>query len=635
MLKRILSMFAAFVLLLGCFFFNGLKTAPTVSYAATKNGLDVSSVESDLGEDFNWLQYPWNPLGKADVAQFVEYCYTDDLSRNGNYSLYLYVYNPTAVAYAPTGNVVNMAVTYDEQGEPTSYSNLGLSLCGYSTGIYNRLIYKFRINVSSKIYTNARNSQQDHGFRRYDIAGVQLRAVGETLAEDNKVARSYRCTGFAKGYDETSQESSTYSCKWGDSLALELDLHSTFFRPEGTNGTNSFTQDTLHTVYFSVPNSVVEKFDELHRVRFSYVKALTDLMFITGDYNVYSNILKYIGVSGFRFQNNNLGLEYGFAGRELPSYEWVYRYNAKDEDGTAIDRLDYIFWAGEGTDSADQYVLKPEDILSWMSSYSDTYGAGEKAFLVDGVPYRNYSSELFSYGSTKTREVDIYSTDEFPLLSDKIELTWWDRLWLDKKEQNQYDSISDKPFYGIEGIKRVTDDDISLSVQEVCQRLYIDSSDYAEFIAFYVAESLKGNTVYLLRFDVSPYVCMEAVQGKRDSGSPFISGFGDANSNARLSQQFVYFDCDVIFLEYEKDGEYTVIPVVASPIDVIADATPPVYTTSDDGCDGPISALLMLALLVLLVVVFGPTLLKKILKGLWKIICWPFKKVGQALRRRR
>ncbi|MBQ8308248.1 MAG: hypothetical protein IJX96_00265 [Clostridia bacterium] len=53
------------------------------------------------------------------------------------------------------------------------------------------------------------------------------------------------------------------------------------------------------------------------------------------------------------------------------------------------------------------------------------------------------------------------------------------------------------------------------------------------------------------------------------------------DTNAYFFQQTVNLDFDIIDVTFSNGTTETVIPVVANPIDVVPDATSPVYTQSD------------------------------------------------------
>ncbi len=631
MVKRILSLCAALIVAIGLFFSPVRSTTTTVHASSVENNMDTTSVEDDLGEDFNWLLYPKNPLGDFQLLQFVEYCYTDNVAQKGNYALYLYVYNPAELRFSMNNNVVNMAVAYKD-GAPSSYENVPLVLCGYTHGDYAFRVYKFRVDAPASVYVNARTSNLANGYRQYDIAGIQLRPMGELLSKDNEVARTFKCSGYVKGYDETSETESTYACVASGLDVLALECHSTFYRPGGSNGKNSYTQDTLHSVYFSVPNEVVNEYDRLYRIRCSYIKALTDWMYLTGRKDIYDAIYEYIG-------ENNLGwdvlvgnyLKYGFAAHDS-SNRWIYGYNTR-QSGDAdyvISQLDYIFYAGSGVDSADEYIVDGDEILAWMQAYSEEF-SDDDYITVDGTSYAPYSKELFLDSKLFTTEIDVRADEMKSLTSETIKSSWWDKLW----GTGGSDLVTSQVFNGIESIHKVTADEMSLEKALLCDTLYISTSDYNEFVNFYNAASQKEETVYLFRFDISDYAALETVQGETKTTQELVSGFDNSDTNGRLFQQYVYLNFDIIFLEYEKNNTYTIFPVVSDPIDIVADGTPALHTNSDKDFDWwkILLGLLVIVGIIILIVSFGPALLKTILAWIWKIVSWPFKKLGQALKR--
>lgn len=86
-------------------------------------------------------------------------------------------------------------------------------------------------------------------------------------------------------------------------------------------------------------------------------------------------------------------------------------------------------------------------------------------------------------------------------------------------------------------------------------------------------------------------------------------------------QETVNLDFDIIDLTFVKEDVKTVIPVVMSPIDIVHDATPPVYTKSDKNNLGLIFLLILLLLVIIILWPFLPT----ILKFVWGVITFPFK----------
>ena len=81
-------------------------------------------------------------------------------------------------------------------------------------------------------------------------------------------------------------------------------------------------------------------------------------------------------------------------------------------------------------------------------------------------------------------------------------------------------------------------------------------------------------------------------------------------------------------MEWDDGEKRVVIPIVSSPIDVVADGTPPVHTTSDKELAWwqILLAVLALILVVWLLLKFAPV----IVLAVGKVIALPFKAIGAA-----
>ena len=153
----------------------------------------------------------------------------------------------------------------------------------------------------------------------------------------------------------------------------------------------------------------------------------------------------------------------------------------------------------------------------------------------------------------------------------------------------------------------------------------------------------KGLTPTLLRFATSTYYTSRAYFDNTDA----FHGLGGSKNltacNGYVAQQKVYLNFDVISLTYEDiNGNKTIIPVVADPINIIAGLTAPT-----DIIDEPwwkFIVILLTIIIIILAVMFlsGPlsvvfNLILSGVKFILKILLWiiklPFKLVG-ALRRR-
>ena len=300
--------------------------------------------------------------------------------------------------------------------------------------------------------------------------------------------------------------------------------------------------------------------------------------------------------------------------------EVINHYYGKD-----IETLYSMYYAGSGTDSADNFTLSSEDILVELKASASKYGG----VLVNG----KYSKYMFETVADKWTDVNITADETFSLTDEIIDKSWWDKFW------GLQGDITTNTFDGISAIYAVKDSDLTGTASEVSQRLFISESDYAEFTNYY--NSYKNtSTVYLFRYQVSDYIAQEATLMKENT-SIFGNSFKKVDSNAYFFQQTVNLDFDIIDVTFSNGEKSTVIPVVSNPIDVVPDATPPVYTTTDEeGLDWlKILKIVVGVILVLAFCFFCWPLVQPLLALLGKGILWlitaPFKAIGQAIKKRK
>ncbi len=104
-----------------------------------------------------------------------------------------------------------------------------------------------------------------------------------------------------------------------------------------------------------------------------------------------------------------------------------------------------------------------------------------------------------------------------------------------------------------------------------------------------------------------------------------------------MRQGTQFFDFDILEFTFNKEGVYTVIPVVSSPVDHISGYTPSV---EPDGLDWWKILLAVLALIVLLII-FMPILPYVIKAVVWvillpfKLIDWIIKSISDAVKKRK
>ena len=179
-----------------------------------------------------------------------------------------------------------MAVGYDEEGNPNDYANIPLKLCGISTGELSKLIYKFRVMDGGTLLRNARTQETDNGYRRYDIAGVQLWETGKDYAVDYGVGGTYKFTGYAKGYGTDGNAESNLLCTVEELETVELDVKHTFYRTQ-TSSKGAHYQNQLDTVYFAVPKRFFDTYGTLQRIKAEWYEYKTKDIVVTSNQDFY------------------------------------------------------------------------------------------------------------------------------------------------------------------------------------------------------------------------------------------------------------------------------------------------------------------------------------------------------------
>lgn len=275
------------------------------------------------GKEFNLADYPHNSNGKPQIISFVEFCYSYYTDKQADYGLYVYVYDPQDLTFDMSTDRNKIQLTY---GSKQSYSKYPLEFINYSTEAgYEGRFWKFKVKLTDEQRT-AVLKEVDEAYRIYKISGIEL-SVKNNVTE-YPCGQTYTYKGYALGYGSELAQSDTLSCKVdGFDLYLSLDVHSTYYRPQGTNG-EAYARDTLHSVYFSVPNSIIDEYGEMTAVHATWLNALTNPVLVTGNRTVYDNVLPYVGqeVDGGNFtyaKDDNSPVRYAFiAGAYNESASW-------------------------------------------------------------------------------------------------------------------------------------------------------------------------------------------------------------------------------------------------------------------------------------------------------------------------
>lgn len=616
---------------------------PASAEQTSKSAYEQTNVLDDLkmatvnDQPFNLTAYNFDEKKPTQVISLVEYCYSFYSERQGNYGLYIYLYNPKGLKfnlYSPL-NKIQMAFDTATDAHYTKY-NLKYLNCSTETN-YEGLFYKFRVDFTDAQQKNVL-STVNSSERVYRISGVEILTSGATNATEYTVATTYKYSGYAAGYGSNENAGSTLTCSTEEADVLSLKVHPTQYRPDGTNGKNDYTQDSLHSVYFAVPNDILAKYGIMTAVHATWKDAVIKPALVTGNSSAYNAIVPFLG--------KNIGeetdsLSYGYVGAHFQGVNSTtgnmysvtkggFTYNRDfnptyDLYGYPIETLYMAFNAKDEIDSADKHSVTSEEITSQLIESGPKFGG----VLING----KYSSHLFESVAQDFTDVNIQADENFSLTSKTISKSWW-QLFLKSPG-----TVVTTKFDGIQAIYPVKDSDMTGTKEEVSNRLFIAESDYSDFKSFYDEHKSKY-TVYLFRYQVSDYMAQEATLFKRGKFLG-IKTWEKVDTNAYFFQETINLDFDIIDVTFSNGEKNTVIPVVSNPIDVVPDATPPVHTTTDKKGLDWLKILTMVVGIILAVVFcffFWPLvqpLFVLIGKGIVWLVTAPFKLIGQAIKKRK
>ena len=634
---------------------------PIVAYAAeSETGFDSTSVLDDLqsskvnGKPFDIADYPFNESKDIQVISFVEYCYSYKANLRDNYGLYVYIYNPKGLNLSTNEkqNKIQMAVAYDAEGNPTDYAKFSLEFCSkVESGDYKNLFYKFKV-IDHKVNGTTFSDRVNSNARRYDVSGVEITTYGSSTATEYGVCGTYIFTGFAEGYGPDANAKSTLSCDVEYLETIELSVKHTFYRSE-TSALGSGHQNQLDTVYFSVPKRFLDTYGTLQRIKAEWYEYKTKEILVTSNTDFYNAASPYIGVPlgnspneyGLYEYVEDIGYSLGIgAGKAGDMYVAQWGWNLGDGYLHVPTNILYYMFLVDDIEEYDPYAetktvggIQSNDLYEYIKNYRKSYTSG-KLPIKDGT----ISADLFESDIDDSRKMNNengvikkgYSYYDFDADVDLQTLqswsstspSFWDN-WLNFGLGAAFTGGPNEASKTVAPIQILKASDLTGTNAEIAERLLVNVNDVEAIKAEYNnAVTVSGTNdeekvVVLFRFATSDYYSEPVDIIEPNAG--FLWSDKHYEGEAYIAQESVFFDFDIIQLTFNKDGEYTVIPVVSSPIDIVNDITPPV--NMPDEVDWWKIALALI-LVVLLLVLLAPVL-PYIIQGIGWVVMLPVKAV--------
>ncbi len=556
---------------------------------------EKTDVMSDLKsmDGFSLIDHPYDPTGvvkRPEIINVVEYCYSPRTNLRGNYGVYVYFYDPQARQYSQdrNANKITLATSWESIGGeliPKYYEKFELKLCSVSDGDHSGLFYKYKIiDRKSPVDGKTMVERVNSSSRRYDISEIELRRENETTSTSYAVGASCCYTGYASGYGPNMDAESSLACSVTPLTTLRLDIISTLWRSASSSvGPNYYNQ--LNSVYFAVPEEYFAEGFTLRKIHAEWYEY--------GTGNIYTSTDAEFAAAMGDHDNPDLPKN---------RTDWGIRVSDPKSDVTTEMLTEYINTHKHG-ESELEYLYAGKNIPKC---------------LFDNYLYRYEQSSLCAFRTEGYNDVTIDAGDYMDLLSYDDTHSFWDKVHDYGWFQAMIGAIKkDESHNGIEPIHIVTASDLSGDIAANC---YISDRDVSEFKTFYETSKAQKQKAVLFRF----------------ASTDYYSAAG-AEDHYRINRTVMFFDFDIIDLTFDN-GEITkVVPVAASPIDIIGDLQFPNAGDSDarsfiTKLIGTVLSFLLVLLLILLLSKTG--LLKYIVDFVVWVITLPVKAIKAIFKRK-
>lgn len=623
-MKRIVFLILALTMLLG------IIPTQSIVYAQAENtsylqAFEQTNVLEDLNSSasFNPNNYPANKLGDITIINFIEFGYSETGAQD-NYGLFVYVYNPQQLEIDTNSvqNKVQMAIGYNSDGVPNNYFKFQLQFLNASE---DNLFLKFKI-IDTEIEGTHFFDRVNKEERRYDISGIELLESSKNLPEEYGIGGTWKFTGYAQGFGADVNAESTLKASVNELETIELQVESTYYRPDSLSELGKGHQNTLSSVYFAVDNEKIEKYGKLQKIMAEWYEYKTNPILITQNNEVYTYFNNLIGEN---VNEHEAAVEYGLgyneiltgSGSSMAYYDldWSYNLDANNNHSYSewmqntyfysknIDEyLYYAFYTGN-VDYTD-FILNGEILEDYIYNYDLSFDKGTLEVN------EKISADLFSdevdAGRTKGYNRKEFDSDGlFDILSYDSTHSGWDKFW-----SGLWGYDTSEEFKNVQPIYAVTDTDMLQTDSNLSKNLLINEDDIEDFRYYYSKATLENKTVFLFRFAVTDYHAEDAIIYKIENNS-----LSRIRNQASVVEETVFLSFDIIQLTFNKEGIYTVIPVVSNPINIISDLTPPVQPSFNW------LRWVLIALAVIVLIIILAPFLPTIFKGLWEIIKFIFK----------
>lgn len=561
-MKKIVSFLLAVLLLSSVFVVTAFAATPAKASVTT----ELAQLRID-GKRFNEAEYPVDKSrDDVEVLAVAEKGFRT-LTSSPDYGLYIYVYNPSCIAFeANKNNSVQIGLNLNS----SDYSFYGLELMSRTE---DHRFYKYRVtsygkNLVSELYTEQKNVSE----RVYNIPTIRL-SSGNGLTS-YPVKNVYIFSGY--------ESNSTLSCSVRDCEVIEVELHDTTWVSPNAGDTISgkevdkYDHYEIHSVYFAIDRDYLNQYDYLSSIRASYeARKLTPIV-VTHSGNLSPATVSSIQTG--KHVSGGADIDDLAAIRKFSLFlqvDWWYSETDIDFGNYKADnRYDQLVYYFENDKLPDDFDMN--GVNSMLGFTSDELRERYYELVNKG-----YHPNLLYSESSGVQEIDYRAGNMFHLKTytqdmGKIAKWWHDHTAKKDSYLNdtfvtdvKYIEVIDNPsFYA-----NISDN----SFKQYGDELYINECDMAAFKDFCNQAALKDQVVVMLRYAVADYRCVPVYDVTEFTGS--LWGFEDPV--AISIEKSAYFNVSVAQIGFTTAGVETIIPTASNTIDSFGDGI--VYEPPSNG----------------------------------------------------
>ena len=547
-MKKIISLFFVVLSVCSCLCFP-------VFGASDERPLDSTTIEEDFKScNLDIEQYLENEAHRNEhhIVTAREYGYT---KRGRDYSLYLYVYVDESknidysLDFTPEIEVV-LASSFDDVGNPVTYTTKYAKLIDVTEDGY---FHKFRIDL----FADGKEEYEDG--RLYYVSDVNIRLddwswvngsltrniIDELCIED--VNRAFYFTG---------SESSGLSLNGSQDKVIDLDVHPTIYRTVSSDK-GTYYQYDVFSVYFSIPNIYLEKYDYLRGISYKYYEAMWNAM-VTDDKQHDGKI--YIELQEM--------VDKDFSGNYNGDYDSIYvNYSHGNMSPGIWDAADIVInpYPFKNATIFDTKLSKFVNLFKVQDYKSEDWyisGSNVSGFLDTAETPENYGWNYKTTTLDDTFDINGYYSGGAHA---------FEKWWRDLTNNNRFDR-PETNLQNVAPIVKIDDaffENYDISRSTWCDTSLVHEDEAADFKAYYETSKANDETMYLLRFAVRNYYAAPAVVEKHNWTDPM-------DEHAVYAQGTGFKNFNVISLTFRKGANDFLVLVNSEPQDIVSGVTPPV-----------------------------------------------------------